>query len=69
MPVEIEAELPPEVRLELSEVMLKVEELDVGTIVEFEFDDGYWEIELRRGSKIVKMDVDPVTGEPVAAGR
>lgn len=58
---------PPENAVPLSEVIRMFEESgDVAYFDEIEWDDdGYWEIEYRRGDGAkVEIKVDPVSGEP-----
>jgi uncharacterized membrane protein YkoI len=56
-------ELPPAGALPLSAVVQSVEDRGLGVVTEAEFDDGFWEIELRRDGRKSKLDIDPMTGD------
>lgn len=55
-------EVPPANAMHLSAVVRSVEAREPGVITEVEFDDGYWEVELRRDGRKVKPWIDPTTG-------
>lgn len=57
-----EDSLPPRNRRPLSEIVRALETRGAGVIVEIEFDDGYWEVELRKDGRKTKLDVHPRTG-------
>jgi hypothetical protein len=62
-PTEPADELPPDGALPLSRIVQGLEAADLGHVVEIELDDGWWEVELRREGRRVKIDVHPVTGQ------
>ena len=47
----------------LSEIVKLVEAKGLGTITEIEYDDGFWEVELRKDGKLNRVFVNPVSGE------
>ncbi len=58
-------DIPPGEGMRLSSIIRSVEDQNLGRIVEVEFDDGYWEVEIRDGSRRIKLDIDPQTGREV----
>lgn len=56
-------EIPPTDARPLSAIIRSVEARGSGTITEVEFDDGVWEVDLRRDGKKTRLIIDPVTGE------
>ena len=56
-------ELPPANAKPLSAIVQSIEDRGLGAIAEVEFDDGFWEVELRKDGRKIKLDVDPSTGE------
>lgn len=47
----------------LSAIVQAIEARETGTITEVDFDRGFWEVELRRDGRRVRVDIDPRTGE------
>ena len=60
---DVEDELPPRDGKPLSELIKSIEDQKAGVITDVEFDDGFWEVTVRKDGKKVKMDIDPKTGE------
>jgi hypothetical protein len=58
------AEVPPASALRLSALVQALETRETGVITEIEFDDGFWDVELRREGQRVKLSLDPLTGAP-----
>lgn len=56
-------EIPPANVLALSKIIQSVEARELGIIAEVEFDDGFWEVELRNEDQKIRLVVDPRTGE------
>ncbi len=56
-------ETPPADAMPLSLIVHSLEGRGLGIIQEVEFDDGYWEVELRRDGRKIKLAVDPRTAE------
>ena len=56
--------LPPENGLLASQIAQRAEAREQAVINELEFDDGRWEVELRGNGRRVKLELDPVSGEP-----
>lgn len=56
-------ETPPANSLALSIIMQSIEARGQGTITEVEFDDGFWEVKLRKDRQKIKLVVDPMTGD------
>lgn len=59
-----EKELPPQGSLPLSKIVASLEEQKLGVITEVEFDDGFWEVKIRKNGTRTKLDIDPKTGQP-----
>lgn len=59
--------MPPANAKPLSEIVRAIEAQSLGIIVEIEFEDGVWEIELHRpdGSEVT-LKIDPVSGREVS---
>lgn len=55
--------LPPKDGKPLSAIVKSLEGQKVGVITEVEFDDGYWEVTVRRDGQKIKMDIDPMSGK------
>lgn len=55
--------LPPKDAKPLAEIIRSLEDQKVGTITKVEFDDGFWEVTVRKDGKKVKMDIDPKSGK------
>jgi hypothetical protein len=55
--------LPPMDGKALSAISRSVEERKAGVITEMEFEDGRWEVELRRNYKKSNLNIDPRTGQ------
>ncbi|HET6577276.1 MAG TPA: PepSY domain-containing protein [Gemmatimonadales bacterium] len=55
--------LPPEDARPLSELIKSVEDQKLGPVTEVDYDDGFWEVEVRKGGTKTKLDIDPKTGE------
>jgi len=62
---EREDDLPPRDAMPLSQVLERVENEHArgAEIREVEFDDGWWESELRREGRKMELDLDPRTGD------
>jgi hypothetical protein len=56
-------DVPPPNAIPLSKIVQSVEARGLGIITEVEFDDGYWEVELRKDGRKIKLVLDPLTGE------
>ena len=56
-------ELPPEHGRSLSEIVLLVEQTQAGQITSIEFDDGFWELEMRSNGSWVELLADPLSGQ------
>lgn len=56
-------EMPPPGSMSISAIIQSVEARGLGTITEVEFDDGLWQVELRRDDRKIKLAIDPMTGE------
>jgi len=57
------AEMPPMHAMPLSTIVESVEARELGIITEVEFDDGFWEVELRKDGRKSKLAIDPRSGE------
>jgi hypothetical protein len=55
-------EAPPAGAKPLSAIIAALEEQKAGVITSVEFDDGYWEVKLRRDGAKQKIDIVPQTG-------
>jgi uncharacterized membrane protein YkoI len=55
--------LPPGDAKPLSEIIKSVEDQNLGAVTEVDYDDGFWEVEVRKGGTKTKLDIDPKTGE------
>jgi uncharacterized membrane protein YkoI len=55
-------EVPPQGSKMLSEILSNVES-DAGTIIEAEFDDGFWELTAHKNRQLTVYHVDPKTGD------
>jgi uncharacterized membrane protein YkoI len=55
--------LPPHDARPLAEIIKSVEDQKLGTVTEVDYDDGFWEVEVRKGGTKTKLDIDPRTGE------
>ncbi len=58
-----ESELPQQGGVPLSKIVASLEEQKVGVITEVEFDDGFWEVEIRKNGTKRKLNIDPNTGK------
>ncbi|MGE0129847.1 MAG: PepSY domain-containing protein [Blastocatellales bacterium] len=47
----------------LSEIIKSVEDRNLGTIVEAELEDGYWEVKVKKPDSTVQLYFDPKTGK------
>jgi hypothetical protein len=56
-------EMPPVNAMPLSTIIKSVEARGLGIITEVEFDDGFWEVELRKDGRKSDLTIDPRTGE------
>lgn len=54
--------LPPAGAMPLSTVVQSIEKQGLGEITEVEFEDGSWEVKLRKDGHKAKLFVDPLTG-------
>lgn len=55
-------EAPPAGAKPLSAIIAALEKQNAGVITSVEFDDGYWEVKLRRDGAKHKIDIVPQTG-------
>jgi hypothetical protein len=55
-------EAPPAGAKPLSETIGALEQRGMGVITEVQFDDRFWEVELRQDGRKRKIDIDPRTG-------
>lgn len=55
-------DIAPTGAMPLSAIVQSVEARGLGIITEVEFDDGYWEVELRKDGRKIKLALDPRTG-------
>jgi uncharacterized membrane protein YkoI len=55
--------LPPDDARPLAEIIKSVEDQKLGTVTEVDYDDGFWEVEVRKDGTKTKLDIDPRTGE------
>jgi hypothetical protein len=60
---DVHEELPPGDGKPLSEIIKGVEDQKLGVITEVEFDNGFWEVEVRKDGKKSRLKVHPKTGE------
>ena len=60
---------PPGDGKPLSEIVAMVERLEAGRIYEAEFDDGLWEVKIRKGNQFQKIYFAPRSGEEVRRKR
>lgn len=58
-----ENELPPADAKPLAAIVQSIEDNKTGIVTEAEFDDGFWEVELRKDGRKTKLNIDPRTGE------
>lgn len=58
-----DGELPPAAAKPLSVIIKALEDQKVGGITSVEFDDGFWEVKVRKDGTRTKFDIDPRTGE------
>lgn len=56
-------ELPPEGSKPISGIVASLEARELGTITEVEFEEGSWEVKLRKDGRKVKLLIDPATGQ------
>lgn len=56
-------ELPPTNAKPLPAIVQSIEDSKAGIITEVEFDDRFWEVEVRKDGRKIKRDIDPRTGE------
>ncbi len=56
-------ELPPKNSLPISAVIQSVEARGLGIVTEFDYDNGFWAVDLRKDGRKIKLIVDPMTGE------
>jgi hypothetical protein len=57
------AEIPPANAMLLSTIVESVEARELGVITEVDFDDGFWEVVLRKDGRKTKLAIDPRNGE------
>jgi len=62
-------ELPPQNGKALSEIIKSIENETSGMVTDVEFDDGYWEVTIRKDGRKMKMDLDPRSGQSVISTR
>jgi hypothetical protein len=56
-------EIPPADAMPLSTIVQSVDAGGLWVVTEVHFDDGFWEVELRKAGRKVKLAIDPRTGE------
>ena len=56
-------ETPPTNAKPLSVVIRSVEARKLGAITEVEFDNGFWEVDIRKDGRKTKLIIDPMSGE------
>lgn len=56
-------EMPSANAMLLSTIVQSVEARQLGVITEVDFDDGFWEVELRKDGRKIKLAIDPKSGE------
>ena len=56
-------EMPPANAMPISMIVQSIEARKLGVIEEIELDHGFWEIELRKEGREIKLVVDPNTGK------
>lgn len=56
-------ELPPANTKPLSSIIQTLEGRNLGVITDVEFDNGFWEVKLRKDGMELKLAIDPRTGE------
>ncbi|MCF6156553.1 MAG: PepSY domain-containing protein [Candidatus Brocadia sp.] len=56
-------EIPLANAMSISTIIQSIEARGMGTVIEVDFDDGFWEVELRKDRQKMKLVVDPMTGE------
>ena len=56
-------EIPPPNSKPLSTIVQAIEASGAGSITEVEFDDGVWEVDLRKDGRKTKLRIDPMTGK------
>lgn len=55
-------EIPPANSRPISTIIESVEGRNSGVVSEVEFDDGFWEVELRKDGRKTRLVLDPMTG-------
>lgn len=55
-------DLPPADAVPLSAVVQSIEDRNLGVVTEAEFDDGLWEIKVRKNGRKTKFHIEPTTG-------
>jgi hypothetical protein len=55
-------ELPPANGKPLLAIVQSIEDSKAGVITEVKFDDGFWEVDLRKDGQKIKLDINPGTG-------
>jgi Peptidase propeptide and YPEB domain len=56
-------EIPPANAMPISKIVQSIEARRLGVIEEIELEHGFWEIELRKEGRKIKLAVDPNTGQ------
>jgi Peptidase propeptide and YPEB domain len=56
-------EIPPANAMPISKIVQSIEARRLGVIEEIELEHGFWEIELRKEGRKIKLAVDPDTGQ------
>jgi hypothetical protein len=56
-------EMPPANAMPLSTIVQSVDAGGLWVVTEVHFDDGFWEVELRKDGRKVKVTIDPRTGQ------
>ena len=52
-------EMPPANAMPISMIVQSIEDSKAGVITEVEFEDGFWEVELRKEGRKIKLNIDP----------
>ncbi len=56
-------EMPPTGSMPVATIARSVESQGLGVIKEIEFDDGSWEVDVRRDGRKIELSIDPMNGQ------
>lgn len=62
-------DLPPQNSKPLSEILKSVEGQSGAVVTDVEFDDGYWEVTVRKDGRKTELNLDPRTGQSTTSSR